>query len=49
MEIEEVYSRQQLDETEGQKINELIARSQRIIPDPDQWLDEELKRNVLVT
>ena len=49
MEIEEVYSRQQLDETEGKRINELIARSQTAIPDPDQWLDEELKRNVLVT
>ena len=49
MEIEEVYSRQQLDEAEGRQIIELIARSQRIIPDPDDWLDEELKRNVLVT
>ncbi|MCJ7425648.1 MAG: NADH-quinone oxidoreductase subunit B [Dehalococcoidales bacterium] len=49
MEIEEVYSRQQLDEAEGRQINELIARSQRIIPDPDGWLDEELKRNILVT
>jgi NADH-quinone oxidoreductase subunit B len=49
MEIEEVYSRQQLDEAEGRQINELIARSQRIIPDPDDWLDEELKRNILVT
>jgi NADH-quinone oxidoreductase subunit B len=49
MEIEEVYSRQQLDEAEGRQINELMARSQRIIPDPDDWLDEELKRNVLVT
>ena len=49
MEIEEVYSRQQLDEAEGRQINELIARSQKPIPDPDDWLDEELKRNVLVT
>ncbi len=49
MEIEEVYSRQQLDEKEGKQINELIARSQTPIPDPDQWLDEELKRNILVT
>ncbi len=49
MEIEEVYSRQQLDESEGKKINELIARSQKPIPDPDGWLDEELKRNVLLT
>jgi len=49
MEIEEVYSRQKIDEAEGRQINELIARSQEPIPDPDGWLDEELKRNVLVT
>jgi len=49
MEIEGVYSRQQLDEKEGRQISELIARSQTPIPDPDQWLDEELKRNILVT
>ena len=49
MEIEEVYSRQRLDEVEGKKINELRARSQQTIPDPDAWLDEELERNVLVT
>jgi len=49
MEIEEVYSREAIDEREGRQINELIARSQDIVPDPDQWLDEELKRNVLVT
>jgi NADH-quinone oxidoreductase subunit B len=49
MEIEEVYSRQEIDEAEGRQINELIARSQTPIPDPDEWLDEELKRNVLLT
>lgn len=49
MEIEEVYSRQQLDEAEGKQINELIARAQKPIPDPDGWLDEELKRNILLT
>lgn len=49
MEIEEVYSRQKIDEAEGRQINELIARSQEPIPDPDDWLDEELKRNVLLT
>jgi len=49
MEIEEVYSRQKVDEAEGRQINELIARSQEPIPDPDDWLDEELKRNVLLT
>jgi NADH-quinone oxidoreductase subunit B len=49
MEIDEVYSSGELDEAEGKAINELIARSQKPIPDPDQWLDEELKRNILLT
>jgi NADH-quinone oxidoreductase subunit B len=49
MEIEELYSRDDVDEREGRQINELMARSKEPIPDPDDWLDEELKRNVLVT
>jgi NADH-quinone oxidoreductase subunit B len=49
MEIEELYSREDIDRAEGKQINELIARSQKPIPDPDQWLDEELKRNILLT
>jgi NADH-quinone oxidoreductase subunit B len=49
MEVEEVYSSSELDRKEGKAINELIARSQEPIPDPDEWLDEELKRNILLT
>jgi len=49
MEIEEVYSSRELDKVEGRAINELIARSQQITPDPDRWLDEELERNILLT
>jgi NADH-quinone oxidoreductase subunit B len=49
MEIEEVYSSRELDKVEGRAINEFIARSQQIIPDPDRWLDEELDRNILLT
>jgi NADH-quinone oxidoreductase subunit B len=49
MEIEEVYSSRELDRVEGKAVNELIARSQQVIPDPDRWLDEELERNVLLT
>jgi NADH-quinone oxidoreductase subunit B len=49
MEVEEVYSSSELDRKEGKAINELIARSQEPIPDPDQWLDEELRRNILLT
>jgi len=49
MEVEEVYSSSELDKKEGKAINELIARSQETIPDPDEWLDEEIKRNILLT
>ena len=49
MEVDEVYSSRKLDEVEGKAINELIARSQEPIADPDEWLDEELKRNILLT
>ena len=49
MEIEEVYSSRQLDKVEGKAINELIARSQQPIPDPDRWLEEDIDRNILLT
>jgi NADH-quinone oxidoreductase subunit B len=49
MEIDEVYSREQLDRAEGEQIEALMARSQEPIPDPDEWLEEELKRNILLT
>jgi NADH-quinone oxidoreductase subunit B len=49
MEIDEVYSSEQLDKTEGEQIEALMARSQQPIPDPDEWLEEELKRNILLT
>jgi NADH-quinone oxidoreductase subunit B len=49
MEIDEVYSSEQLDEAEGKQIEALKAASQESIPDPDGWLDEELKRNILLT
>jgi NADH-quinone oxidoreductase subunit B len=46
---EPVYSADELDRTEGEAIEELKARSQTPIPDPDRWLDEELERNILLT
>ena len=49
MEIDEVYSSEQLDKAEGEQIEALMARSQEPIPDPDEWLEEELKRNILLT
>ncbi len=44
-----IYSDAELDRLEGQVIEELKAGSQEVIPDPDKWLDEELKRNILLT
>ena len=38
-----------IDAAEGLRINSLMAASQQPIPDPDSWLDEEIKRNVLTT
>jgi NADH-quinone oxidoreductase subunit B len=38
-----------LDIAEGKRINSMLAASQRPIPDPDSWIDEEIERNVLVT
>jgi NADH-quinone oxidoreductase subunit B len=49
MEVGEVYSSRQLDAAEGKAIELLIARSQQPIPDPDEWLEGEVKRNILLT
>jgi len=49
MEVDEVYFSSELDEAEGEQIEALKAASQESIPDPDKWLDEELKRNILLT
>ncbi|MFC1971978.1 NADH-quinone oxidoreductase subunit B [Chloroflexota bacterium] len=44
-----IYSDVDLDRYEGQEAQELIARSQQPIPDPDQWLDEDIHRNIMLT
>jgi NADH-quinone oxidoreductase subunit B len=44
-----IYSDKELDQYEGQIIEDLKSRSIESIPDPDGWLDEEIKRNVLFT
>ena len=49
MEVGDVYSSRQLDEAEGEAIEALKAGSQQPIPDPDEWLEGELKRNILLT
>ncbi|MFH0914104.1 MAG: NADH-quinone oxidoreductase subunit B family protein [Chloroflexota bacterium] len=44
-----LYDARELDRAEGQVISELQRRSQQPIPDPDRWLTEELRRNILLT
>ena len=46
---EYIYFDTELDRVEGQVIEELKANSQEVIPDPDQWLTEELEQNILLT
>ena len=43
------YPFMELDKTEGEAIEELKEHSQQPIPDPDRWLDEELKQNIVLT
>lgn len=49
MEIDGIMSSNELDIAEGLKINLLMAAARQPIPDPDKWLDEEIRRNVLIT
>ncbi len=51
MEIEkyEIPSPHEIDVAEGLRISSLIEASQQPIPDPDSWLEAELRRNVVVT
>lgn len=44
-----VYSDTKLDWAEGEAIEALKAHCQQAIPDPDEWLEEEVRRNILVT
>jgi NADH-quinone oxidoreductase subunit B len=46
---EYIYTSSELDRYEGQIIEETKAGSREAIPDPDAWLDEHVKRNILVT
>jgi NADH-quinone oxidoreductase subunit B len=46
---EYIYSSTELDRDEGRIINEVKASSREAIPDPDAWLDAELKRNIILT
>jgi NADH-quinone oxidoreductase subunit B len=44
-----IYTSSEIDAEEGKLIEEVKASSQESIPDPDAWLDEELKRNIILT
>ena len=46
---EYIYSSTELDCYEGRIIEEVKAGSREPIPDPDAWLDEDLKRNIILT
>ena len=43
------FSLDEMDQDEGKQVEDLIARSQQPLPDPDEWLEETLRGNVLVT
>ncbi len=49
MEPEPLYSAAELDKEEGKGVEALIAASAEPIPDPAEWIDEELQRGVLIT
>jgi NADH-quinone oxidoreductase subunit B len=44
-----IYSPVELDRDEGKIIQDLKERSQQPFPDPDRWLEEELRRNIFLT
>ena len=45
----EVFTPEQSDVAEGQLINSFIEQCASPIPDPDRWLDEDIRRNILLT
>ncbi|MFH1032218.1 MAG: NADH-quinone oxidoreductase subunit B family protein [Chloroflexota bacterium] len=44
-----IYADRELDRDEGATIEKLKGSCQQSIPDPDRWLEEEIKRNILLT
>jgi NADH-quinone oxidoreductase subunit B len=43
------HSNAALDSIEGREIDALMADSRETVPDPDKWLTEDLKQNILLT
>ena len=46
---ENVYTDGELDRREGQTVEDLKARSREPFPDPDAWLEEDVKRNMVLS
>ena len=46
---ENVYTDGELDRREGQAVEDLKARSREPFPDPDAWLEEDVKRNMVLS
>lgn len=46
---EYIYTSSELDRQEGQLIEEVKAGAKESIPDPDAWLDDEVKRSLMLT
>jgi NADH-quinone oxidoreductase subunit B len=46
---EYIYTSSELDRQEGQLIEEVKAAARESIPDPDAWLDDEVKRSLMLT
>lgn len=45
----EILNPYESDIVEGNVINTFISKCTEPIPDPDKWLDEEIRRNILLT
>jgi NADH-quinone oxidoreductase subunit B len=48
-EKEHIFNAQEIDRQEGREIEEFRASHRYAVPDPDEWLNAEIKRNVVVT
>ncbi|MBN1176369.1 MAG: NADH-quinone oxidoreductase subunit B [Dehalococcoidales bacterium] len=46
---EYIYTSSDLDKQEGQLIEEVKAGARETIPDPDAWLEEEVKKNIMLS
>ncbi len=46
---EYIYTSSELDRQEGALIEEVKAGARQAIPDPDGWLEEDVKRNIVLT